>query len=254
VTLVPDFFADSGQEHMKLIAQYQNGETRSVWDKIASLGQAAFDPREFPAIEAVLIETFERVASNLEIIHSELQGMDYVFFDRALQKPLPDVDKRLARLDRIVEPFGYVPLSLKYFYRIVGEVNFAWDYFKNEDFLWEMSDPLQIFGLDELLESVDNEYWRADMQEGLDDETFSAAFLELSADDYHKDNVSGGMAYSLEITRTPSIDSNFLFERHTTTFVDYLRICLQSCAFPGNPQDACYRDFALRVKPRLKAI
>jgi hypothetical protein len=48
------------------------------------------------------------------------------------------------------------------------------------------------------------------------------------------------MAYSLEITRTPSIDSNFLFERHTTTFVDYLRISLQSCAFSGNPQDACY--------------
>jgi hypothetical protein len=31
MTLVPDFFADSGQEHMKLIAQYQSGETRAVW-------------------------------------------------------------------------------------------------------------------------------------------------------------------------------------------------------------------------------
>jgi hypothetical protein len=62
------------------------------------------------------------------------------------------------------------------------------------------------------------------------------------------------MSYSLKITENPCIDSEFLFERHKTTFVDYLRICFEHCAFAGEPQEESYKDFVARVKPRLKEI
>ncbi len=246
---------------MTFLKRYLEGETKQVYQEIHNLGQEAFTPKYLPDIESVLEETFKRVFFNLEILYNELKAINYLFnehpkfnFEKPFHKPLPNTEQLLNELDSVVRPFGYVPLSLKYFYRIVGGVNFVWDYETNDHFMWDMADPVQVCSLDSLAEEVTDQYWKEDIQYYVDDENFGCAFLNLSADDLHKDNVSGGQQYALKITKQPSVDADFLNEPNDTTFIDYLRIVFDYGGFPGNPESERYHEFLKQIKPELKAI
>jgi hypothetical protein len=174
-----------------------------------------------------------------------------------LHKPLPNTEALLAMLEKATEPFGFVPLSLKYFYKIVGGVNFVWDYETNEDFIWQMSDPIQIASLDSVVDELSDQDWQEYIQQYVDDEDFGTAFIELSADDLMKDNVSGGQAYAIKINTFPSVDAAFMNEANDTTFINYLRICMENCGFPNITRDDVnndYQSFFDKVKPQLKAI
>jgi hypothetical protein len=244
--------------------RYINGQTKQVYQEIQDLGQDAFLPNNLPEIEKVLTETFERVAYNLHIIYNELKQMDYLFkanpkhnFEKPLHKPLANTSILLEKIASAVEPYGYVPLSLQYFYKIVGGVNFVWDYEINEDFIWQMADPIQVASIDSVEQELSDKYWREDMQQYVEDENFGTAFIDLAADDLHKDNVSGGQAYAIQITKEPSIDCHFMNEPNDTTFINYLRICFEFCGFPSITRPDMnndYQAFFEKVKPLLKPI
>ncbi len=249
---------------MEFYEKYISGRTKQVYDDIKALGKDAFLQHNLEEIEKVLTETFQRVAYNLEIIYRELKLINYRFipdpkynYDKPLHKPLPLTDTLLQQLDEAVKPFGYIPLSLKYFYKIVGGVNFVWDYENHEKFMWEMADPIQIASLDIVVETVADEYWKVDMHAYIEDEDISEAFIDLAADDLHKDNVSGGAPYAIQITKEPSIDGLFLNEPNETTFIDYLRICFENCGFPGITRPDLQNNYQAlfdKVKPQLKPI
>lgn len=247
---------------MILYNKYINGQTEQVYQEINALKQHAFLPENLPDIEKVLTETFQRVSCNLEIIYSELKAINYLFrtkfdsnYQRPLIKPLADTEKLLTKLDSVVLPFGFVPLSLKMFYRIVGSCNFTWDYETNEEYIWRFADPIQIISLDDIISEVTDENLIIDLQENYEEDGFIS--LQLSPDYFHKDNTSGGPAYSLKVTEKQSVDSEFLYEEHDTTFINYLRICFENCGFsritnPENNND--YKAFFDKVKPQLKPI
>jgi len=247
---------------MTLYDRYINGQTEQVYQDIAALGQDALLPANFPDIEKILTETFQRVSFNLDIIYSELKNIGYLFrtefeynFQRPLIKPLADTEKLLTKLDKTIRPFGFVPLSLKMFYRIVGACNFGWDYDTNEEYIWQFADPIQITSLDDVVEEVTDEDYLNDLKEYYEEDGFIS--LQLSADYFHKDNTSGGPAYSLKLTQKQSVDGQFLNEEHDTTFINYLRICFDNCGFsritnPENKND--YQPFFDKVKPQLKPI
>lgn len=247
---------------MTLYERYLNGETEQVCNDIVVLGETAFSHVYRDEVDKVLTELFTRVAYNLNIIYAELQRIGYLFktefqhnFERPLHAPLPNTDDLLTTLNEAVIPFGYVPLSLQYFYKIVGGVNFVWDYETSDEFMWDMADPIQVASLDATVETVTNKYWPQEMEEKIDEG--DALYLELAADDLHKDNVSGGPAYSLEITKDPSVDGLFLNDPHATTFINYLRICFEYCGFPSinRPEHKNdYQSFFDKVKPQLKQI
>ena len=249
---------------MTLYDRYIKGQTEEVYQDIAALKQTAFLPGNIREIEKVLTETFHRVAYNLDIIYSELQNINYLFktefeynFQRPLHKPLSDTESLLTVLDKAVESYGFVPLSLKFFYRIVGGVNFGWDYETSKDFMWRMADPIQVASLDDLVNEVTDDDWKENMEDYFSDDKDGTVFLELAADDLHKDNVSGGPPYSLDITKSPSIDSKFRNEPNETTFINYLRICFKYCGFPGLARPDTkndYQTFFDKVKPHLKPI
>ncbi|HLA57893.1 MAG TPA: hypothetical protein VK622_03990 [Puia sp.] len=247
---------------MTLYERYLSGETKSVYADIESMGHTAFSKKIFPDIENVLNETFKRVAFNLDIIYHELVSINYLFkksfnynFEMPLHKPLADTEQLLKILEKSLRPFGFIPQSLKTFYRIVGGCNFGWDYDTNEDYKWTYADPIQITSLDALIsEFTDNDYL-ADMKDEFKDEGFLA--IPISADFYHKDNTSGGPPYALKLTQKPSIDGQFLNEENNTTFIDYLRICFDNCGFsriskPENNND--YQSFFDKVRPQLRKI
>lgn len=249
---------------MTLYDRYLTGDTKQVYAEISNLGVNAFSADNLRDIENVLTETFLRVAYNLNVIYEALKKIDYLFntnpqynFEKPLHKPLANTQTLLNRIDKAVKVFGFVPLSLKYFYKIVGGVNFAWDYNTNDHLLWSMADPIQISSLDALAETVTDEFWQEEIEEYVNDESFGFAFLELSADEFHKDNISGGQAYALQITKQPTIDSSFLNEPNNTTFIDYLRISFEYGGFPGMARQAMpesFQDFLTNVKPKLKTI
>ncbi|RBQ10102.1 hypothetical protein [Pedobacter miscanthi] len=247
---------------MTFYSRYQNGETQDVYNDIEKLGEKAFSPDFYPDVEKVLIETFERVKFNLDIIYNELININYVFWkneigdDDAIIKPADNTDQLFNTLAKSIEPVGKLPQSLKIFYKIVGSCNFAWNYQENENIMWEMADPIQITPLTYCVSEVTDEYWLEEMHEYIEDEEFGSAFLELSADNFHKDNVSGGAPYALQLTQAKSIDGYFLNEPNETTFINYLRICFESCGFPGmrNQSNQSFQNFFDKVKPQLKKI
>jgi hypothetical protein len=206
---------------MTFIERYKNGETRTVYAHIMSLGEKSFND-----IQNVLRETCVRSSFTLDLIYKELSSIGYNFcketqynFQRPVVKPLPKTEKLLQQLDKIVKPYGYVPESLKMFYKIVGGCNFAWDYDSNDEIPWEGADPIQIVPLDDLVSEL------------VEMEGEPLEYLDISADYLHKDNISGGPTYAIEITERPSIDGHFLNEEHDTTFIDYLKITFENCGF-----------------------
>ena len=222
---------------MNLLERYLHGDTIEVYEEIERMGQDAFERSRFREIKAVLNETMTRVVYNLDVIQSALFSEKYCFkknprynFEFPLLKPRWGAQLRIHRLERTVRKFGNVPLSLKVFYKVVGSCNFAWDYDSNDTIPWEGADPIQIFPVADLLTEA--------KQIEPDDEPIG---LPISADYYHKDNISGGPAYSVELTIDPKVDSRFLNEEHETTFVNYLRIALENCGFS--------RAYAIRDLP-----
>lgn len=251
---------------MTLLERYKSGETIEVYNEIYKLGEKAFEKDKFQEIEAVLVETMERVKYNLEIIHDALININYLLkseyectSDYPIAKPLKNIDKLLNKLDKLVKPFGYVPLSVKTFFKIAGSCNFVWNYETNDNLTWEYADPIQINAIDDIIEEMINGEWTDMMRENLEDEDFEnqSAYIEFSADYYHKDNASGGRPYAIEITTKPSIDSQVLFEEHQTTFINYLRLCFDNCGFLRIKETGYNNDFEKffdLVKPRLKEI
>lgn len=250
---------------MKFYDRYINDEDgKSVYSDICNLGREAFTDQYFDDIQNVVSETFNRVAFNLEIIFSELKNINYAFstefdcnFENPLLSPLPDTDELLIKLDEAIKDFGYVPYSLKLFYRIVGSCNFGWDYYRKPQIFWKYADPIQIYSLDSLVSEVSSDDWKEYLNEILEDDPAQLPYLELAADCFHKDNVSGGLPYSIQITTEPAIDSMFLNEANGTTFINYLRICMENCGFPRmtNPENKNdYEVFFAKVKPQLKKI
>jgi hypothetical protein len=251
---------------MTLIERYKKGETVKVYQEIHLLGEKAFEQPIFAEVEAVLIETFQRVKYNLEILHAALTEQNYQFktiyectSDYPIAKPLKNCDKLLARLDKTVQKFGYVPLSLKMFFKIVGSCNFSWDYDENPNIIWEYADPIQVSALNDMLALMQADDWKGLMKdlvyEGIDED--NCPYIEFSADYYHKDDWSGGQGYAIELTQRPSIDSRVLFEAHKTTFVNYLRLYFQKGGFiridnPDNVHD--FAGYLESVLPKLLKI
>jgi hypothetical protein len=247
---------------MNFIQRSNRGEAIQVYSDIDALGQAAFNEQYFDDVREVVAETMRRTAQNLNVIYDELTTLDYNFtrkaqysFQKPLVRPFTDTTTLLAQLDEAVAPFGHVPLSLKLFYTFVGGCNFAWDNDAADATPWPYADPVQICPLDDLVAHVTTDDWKEEMAEL--SEYGEVPSLQLSADYYHKDNVSGGPAYALALTQLPSVDGSFLNEEHETTLINYLRIVFMNGGF-GRIEDAerigSFRNFYDKVKPKLTMI
>jgi hypothetical protein len=250
---------------MGLYERYLNGDDgRLVYAEIYALGAAAFKAEYLGDVEAVLKETFKRVAYNLHIIYFELKNVGYVFntqarynFEIPLLPPLSNTMALLQDLDNAVKDFGYIPLSLQLFYEYVGSCNLAWDYNTQPNIRWELADPLQINSLNDVLDEVSDEGWKEYLAEIIEDDSSQSPYIQVAADYFHKDNLSGGEGYAIQLTKERAIDSLFLNEAHQTTFINYLRICMENCGFSQitkSHRKTGFQSFYDKVKPQLKAI
>ncbi len=196
--------------------RYRAGEHAKVWTELVALGDGVRDDPVAADALAVAYETMQRVESNVRTVVRRLIATDYAFSETSHAPPDASVRKAVADFEKDA---GALPLSLRAFYEVVGEVNFIGTHPTIDPKGNSVAtDPLVVYGFDDGL---------ADSAE---DEEPSA--ITIAPDDLHKANVSGGDAYAMAIPDLRA-DGELLNERHNLFFVDYLRLCFRFGGFPG---------------------
>ena len=204
---------------LPFLERYQAGEHELVWRELVALGPGVReDPNAADAL-AVAYETMRRVDANVRTLVKRLTAMNYVF----TSTPGAHVPPRAAGSKEIADfekEMGVLPLSLRAFFEVVGEVNLIGTHPSlDPKGNTVATDPLVVYGFDEGLAEYD-------------DEDEGPSGLTIAPDDLHKANVSGGDAYEMAVPDLRA-DGELLNERHRLFFVDYLRLCFRFGGFPG---------------------
>ena len=173
--------------------------------------------------------------------------------DRLRTAPVPEDEAIFQEIERIAA--CPIPPSLQAFWRIVGGINFVWDY--NCDV------PLPGFGTDIPLDEMDPlcidppaavthvfETWE-DQKNVPDPDLIDPFHVDLAPDHLHKANISGGPPYGVEL---PFLGADPILhgERHGLPFMDYLRMSFRWAGFPGL-QYWRDKDSAMRLAAQLGA-
>jgi hypothetical protein len=207
--------------------RYLGGDCVGVWTEITSIeATTGLDQAESLAAEAVAIETMRRCRENVDRLVELLPTIGYQFQPgeglAVHQAPSPTVVGEVAQME---ERVGTLPTALRAWYLEVGEVNLmgtppaGWcDY---PDPLVVQAPVAYVLG--------EREAWELDRGTRWDRGPF---VIDFAPDYLHKGNVSGGAPYSIAVTGD-GVDGCVLWERHQTTFVNYLRIAFQAGGMPG---------------------
>jgi len=228
---------------LPLYDRYQAGAHREVWRELVSLGAGV---REAPAVAdalAVAYETMRRVQANVRTLVERLTALHYTFgmpagpldvalggphgatrmhFDQLVRQVMSaNIHDQIVRFER---KHGGLPLSLRTFYEVVGEVDLMGTHPTLAPANRAVApDPLVVYGLDEGLLEYDDEE---------DEEEGRPSAITIAPDDLHKANTSGGAPYEMAIPDLRA-DGELLNERHQLFFVEYLRLCFRFGGFPG---------------------
>ena len=214
---------------MNYLERYLNGECEQVWTELQALGPKVREEPHYALARQVADETMRRVRNNCERIINRLQTMGYTFGVYPDGSPgylssgplVPPDDNLHADLETLEESVGPLPISLVAFWEQVGSVDLVGRHPE-----WEKGlDPLVISPPEAAISQLDDV---DEMMESM------GHFEAMLAPDYlHKDNISGGDPYAVQLP-DPGADFLFLNERHNLFFVSYLRFAiLRFGGFPG---------------------
>jgi hypothetical protein len=226
------------------LERYLSGEYEPVWAELVAQGERVRDEPLSSDAWAVACETMRRVRRNVEALIPRLSALGYRFGDGlfpddpidvevlpgpAHLPPSPDTPARVDALEGLV---GLVPLSVRAFYHIVGAVNLVgW----HPDWPLEFSpDPLYVYPLHIQLDMCSDWLMRKAAAPERAEWAASPVMLTMAPDYDVKYGVEGDV-YEMQVPDS-GVDGPLLGERHSTTFVNYLRICFRWAGFPGLDQ------------------
>jgi len=240
--------ADAGGR-LPFFERYQAGDVRQVWADLVALGaDVRQDPHAADAL-AVAYETMRRVDANVRTIVQRLTAMKYAFTTDAAETgawrartkrtaagahvpPVAGVRRAIADFEKEA---GALPLSLRAFYEVVGEVNLIGDHPTLAPRDGEIAtDPLVVFAFDPAAADLES------------DDGDGGSAITIAPDALHKADTSGGDPYEIAIP-DPRADGELLNERHGLLFVDYLRLCFRYGGFPGY-------DGAAEIRADIKGL
>ncbi|WPQ60133.1 hypothetical protein SIO70_17470 [Chitinophaga sancti] len=214
-----------------LYLQYnKKGEEEIVWKKIVELGDLVLTEPYLDDVLLVLEDCMERVLNNFIMIKKELEENGYIFEN--IEELNPDyciIEPNQEKVDLLslqkIFPEGFIPYSLLYFYKKIRTIDFR-GYFSN----WENPYYLDAIYIYSLHGFLDVNQYRGEFM--VDEKTWGYEVL-ISPDEHVKENVSGGIGYGLELTKTPRIDTNIIDFTETISFIEYLRLCLKWAGLVG---------------------
>jgi hypothetical protein len=215
-----------------LLSRYQKGEHELVWAELRAFESIGGDL--LIEASAVAEETMKRVAHNADLLAERFQAHDWrPLYGELRTLPQGSDQETIIRMEQISG--GSLPLSLKFFWTIVGGLNFVWDYNSGPepdlglDMTQDNLDPLCVGSAGESAYLI--EEWEYQCKD-VDPELWDPFLLELSPDNLHKANISGGSPYGVELP-FPGVDPIFAYEPHKLPFTDYLRLAFKCGGFPG---------------------
>jgi hypothetical protein len=191
---------------------------------MTALGSAIrADADQLDEARQVARETMKRARANVELLVDRLPELGFEFEAAPLVPPSADVR---SRLDDLEASAGVFPISLRVWLQEIGQVNLNG---RHAGWNFDFPDPLVV---DAELDYVasEHELWLSD--KGTEWERGPVFEVELAPDYLHKANVSGGAPYSVAVPNE-GVDGFLLWERHQTTFVNYLRIAFTTAGMPG---------------------
>jgi hypothetical protein len=224
----------------ELAGPLSRGAATAGWHELRQLGAAVQDPDVLEEVQLVCDEMARRARQNIEVIVARLNHDGFRFHsnDDARTHVTPHIPPTPAAGEHaawLQERFGPVPLTLRSWARLVGDV---WLVGTHPDWPTSASaDPLviQIEGSHYPTDSMRGHYedeWEQ-WQELLEDDPDAEPFeLDVAPDRLHKENVSGGAPYGFGL---PDGCADGLFVAETTTpFVSYLNWVFGPGAFPAH--------------------
>jgi hypothetical protein len=218
----------------RLVSRYQNGEHESVWRDLLALGAAVHEPLYAEPARIVVRETMRRSRHNVELLVSRLRELDYEFYgeDSEPFRPCtPEEEQALAEPDA---DGLWVPLSVAFWVKEVGWVDFAGSHpalsFMDDDEgkPGVYTDPLELTCWN--LVDLSREWKRRSAG------SRKPVRLEMGADAKSKARFAAGWeasgAYSVVL---PNRAADAVLDGATSelTFVAYLRLSFQWGGFPG---------------------
>jgi hypothetical protein len=228
-----------------LLKRYCAGEFDQVWREIRSHARIEGEFRD--EVMEVADATMQRVTQNADLIAERLQAIGWRALLSAyhdLRTPPKSSDEEI--FSRIAEISGApIPPTLLAFWRVVGGINWVWDYEcearppdlgfdlppEEHDALCVDAPSVITYLFDEWIDQREEASLDLDPQFRID----------LAPDYLHKANISGGSPYCIEV---PYLGADPLFsgERHGLPFLDYLRLAFRWAGFPGLDRHSARRD------------
>ena len=222
-----------------LLARYERGDHRSVWQTLRDAGRLDADARS--VADSVASATMTRVRRNAErLVAALVSGGWPIHPDRALTAPPPDLDERLATLERLSG--APVPPAIAAFWRIVGGINLVPDHDEPmpsgvpADLVLldplEVDDPVAVwFEVEEWLEH----------RQGAHPELAGPIEVPVAPDELHKANMSGGAAYAIWLP-DHGADPLVREESHRLCLTDYLRLAFDNSGFTRLRDESDHAD------------
>lgn len=221
-----------------------SGQRDRVWHELRCLGDRVRDPEHAEGAEAVVREAMKRVRANVETIIGRLRESGYRFGDpwsqggASVPLALPDAHTPVF-VAALEKRFGPLPLTVRAFIEIVGDVNLMGTHPSWPTEL--ISDPLVVefeckswpgssADRTSMLAYFEDEHDSWSEDEGLSDAPFC---LDVAPDALIKANLSGGQPYGV-LVPDASVDAMFRFDGGVILpFVEYLSLAFRHGGFVG---------------------
>jgi len=159
---------------------------------------------------------FERIQQMKEMSRDMLAKMVSKPKDKTVRAHVPPSAKTWKAIQKLEKKAGALPLSLRAFYHVVGEVDFIGTHpsiAARESSV--APDPLVVYGVHTAIEALE------------DDDR-----IILAPDALHKADTSGGDPYSM-VVPAPYADAPVEMDCGSMNFVEYLRDVFAWGGFPG---------------------
>lgn len=219
--------------------RYIKRDYEGVWSDLQALGPDIYNEEYLGDVNMVVVETMTRIKKNLYTLQKCLEDIGYKFglypdgktivygYTTPISPPPQNINGIIMEFEKMrgIKSF---PLSIKKFWEIIGDVNFIGYHEKMPKY----SDPIVVYPVS----SIKYSYSEWEEERKFHNSDVSKFRFPISPDYYHKDNISGGEPYQIEVPNT-SVDGSVLIGDSYMPFVSYLRCCFKFSGFYGLRQN-----------------
>jgi len=209
-------------ENQAVRSEVRRRQLAAMFDQASELaGKLETGPGGHGPLQRLQV-AFQRMQGPKGMLESLLTAKKRTPKDNTVQAHVSPNAKTLKSILKLERKYGPLPLSLRAFYDLVGEVNLMGYHPAVSPAESSVApDPLVVYGVESALEEIEGAEYEA-----------SEIRVTIAPDYLHKADISGGDPYSIQLP-APTADAPLQAEPHNVDFVEYLRLVFAWGGFPG---------------------